>query len=160
MSLSHDRNIPTYLLRWLVLFPAVAVMYLLAWGVPTVIGIPFLQREIIADSPGTYEITSHFLWDWIVHPLALLSIGAIAAEASIKAAHFVAPLHKLQAMRIISGMLVLLALVNVAMFFGVSPSQPLSAAVKCLSYNISLGVCSVYFVLSGQSKKSNEPNAA
>jgi len=132
-------------------------MYLLAWGVPTVIGIPFLQREIIADSPGTYEITSHFLWDWIVHPLALLSIGAIAAEASIKAAHFVAPLHKLQAMRIIFRDARLLALVNVAMFLVYHRTNRCPQPWSACHNNISLGVCSVYLCFRDRARNPMNP---
>jgi hypothetical protein len=145
----------SYLLRWLLLLPAVAVSYLLAWGIPTVIGIPFLEGEIIADSPGTYDVFSHFLWDWIVHPLAAAFIGGMVVEASIKTGQYIAPSHKPETAFILSGMLVLLALMNIIMTLS-GPHQAASVLVQAILYNISLGACAVYFAFSRVSYKQHQ----
>ncbi|PKN52394.1 MAG: hypothetical protein CVU55_07650 [Deltaproteobacteria bacterium HGW-Deltaproteobacteria-13] len=142
-------------LRWFALLPTLVVAYLFAWGVPTVIAIPFIQNMVIADTPGTYEITSHFFWDWIIHPIVTVFIGAIAVEGTTKAASFVAPSYKNQTVQLVCGMLVLLALINLVMVLRAS-----LANIHGILYNISLGVCACYLVFSQRSNEGREINNA
>ncbi len=135
-------------LRWVLLLPAVLIAYLVAWGIPTVLGIPSLEGAVINDSPGTYEVSSHLFWDWVAHPLASLAVGVIAAIASIEVAKFVAPSHKTPARHVISGMLVFLALVNGAFIFQKIDHQSLSTTIHAVLFNVSLAATATCMAFS------------
>ena len=132
------------------MLPVVIGTYILAWGIPTVIGIPFLYSEMVGDPPGTYEVITHFFWDWIVHPLATLFIGVIAAETSIKTAVFIAPSRQAKTGQVISVIVLLLAVGNTVLALISAANRPMSDTAHAVLYNVSLGGCAVYFVVSPQ----------
>ncbi len=71
-------------LRWTAVLPATAITYLAVSVGMLVIGVNFLKGEIIHDPPGTYEVSSHFFWDWFLYPLVSVPRTAVAeAEALI-----------------------------------------------------------------------------
>ena len=142
-----------YWTRWIFLIPVIAVIYVGFQTISYAIVIPYLHDMVIDDSPDTYEVLSHFLWNWILHPLVCLTIGYSSVYTAIKSAHSLVPSHKLQAIRVIAGLLLLLTLGNILMTLTNTKSHTLESILSAIAVNISAGVTALYFALSKTSEK-------
>src|SRR5260370_739701 len=83
---SLDMKTLYFWLRWAGLLPVVAAVYAAVQVIGILVGVRYLHDWITEDAPGTYEVTSHFFWDWVVRPLAFMWIGAASASSALKLA--------------------------------------------------------------------------
>jgi len=150
----------SYWLRWMVLLPTVAAVYLGTGVLLVMIGVKYLRDWIIADSPGTYELSSHLLWDWVLNPASFVFIGVTTATCALKTAVAIAPSHKKKAQSIVAGMILLWALGNVLFAIVGAHAKSSASIVAALASNIAAGGCGVYLVLarSEDRKEKDEGN--
>jgi len=124
------------------------------------VGVRYLHDWIIDDAPGTYEVSSHFFWDWIVRPFAFLCIGSASASSALKVARAVAPSFKVQAIRSIAGLLCLWALSNVVFAFIRVHAVSVSETVSTLAANLAVAVIGVLCALRLKSEDELTDDAA
>jgi hypothetical protein len=142
-----------YWLRWLALLPAAAAVYFGIQILMSLIGIPFVRGQIIDDPPGAVEVSSHFFWDWIVQPFAFMCIGAAAAFVALWSGAYVAPSHKVLAVRITAVIVLLWAFTNFVFALLQLRTASVSATLPALAANFQAGLVAVGFGLRLKSGK-------
>jgi hypothetical protein len=143
-----------------VFVPTAVVVYIALQLSMTLVGVPYLHDSIIDDPPGVYEVSSHFFWDWVVHPLAFLFIGATSASCAITIAGAIAPAQTTTAIRVVAGLLLLLALGNIVLTIITIHRNPNAATVSALGTNTSAGVTALLYALYMHSHPKTTHNAA
>ena len=132
------------LIRWILLIPVIAIIYL---GIQT-ISYALLKPYLQAFSNSLADDFLRPLILLILYPFACLVIGVFSAFVAIKSAHYIAPSNKVQAIRVIAGLILLLAVSTILMTLTITKSHNVDGILPVIAVHSSAGVTAVFFAFS------------
>ena len=157
-SLKEDFSFASFgnLIRWILLFPVITVIYI---GIQT-IAYALLKPYMQAFSDSLSDDFLRPLILLILYPLACLAIGVFSAYVAIKSVHYIAPTNKVQAIRVIAGLILLYAVSNILITFENTNSHSVEGIFPVLAVSGSAGVIALFYAFSrSNAEKIMEKNA-